>query len=89
MRQPVPSRQIQPICGPRGLIALVRLLGRQAAREFAAQGEATVHKLHPEPGESEITDAPDFLRARDIVRLTGNSPRTARRWIADGMSCRR
>ena len=30
-----------------------------------------------------MTDAPDFLRARDIVQLTGISLRTARRWIAD------
>jgi Helix-turn-helix domain len=29
-----------------------------------------------------MTDAPDFLRARDIARLTGVSLRTARRWIA-------
>jgi excisionase family DNA binding protein len=30
-----------------------------------------------------MTDAPEFLRASDIVRLTGVSLRTARRWIAD------
>jgi excisionase family DNA binding protein len=29
-----------------------------------------------------MTDAPEFLRARDIARLTGVSLRTARRWIA-------
>ena len=29
-----------------------------------------------------MTEAPDFLRARDIVQLTGISLRTARRWIA-------
>jgi excisionase family DNA binding protein len=29
-----------------------------------------------------MTEAPDFLRARDIARLTGVSLRTARRWIA-------
>jgi excisionase family DNA binding protein len=28
------------------------------------------------------TDAPEYLRARDIARLTGVSLRTARRWIA-------
>ena len=30
-----------------------------------------------------MTDAPEFLRAADIVRLTGLSLRTVRRWIAD------
>ena len=29
-----------------------------------------------------MTDAPEYLRARDIARLTGMSLRTARRWIA-------
>jgi excisionase family DNA binding protein len=29
-----------------------------------------------------MTDAPEFLRAHDIARLTGVSLRTARRWIA-------
>jgi hypothetical protein len=29
-----------------------------------------------------MTDAPAYLRARDIARLTGMSVRTARRWIA-------
>jgi excisionase family DNA binding protein len=29
-----------------------------------------------------MTDAPEYLRARDIARLTGVSIRTARRWIA-------
>ena len=29
-----------------------------------------------------MTNAPEYLRARDIVRLTGVSLRTARRWIA-------
>ena len=28
-----------------------------------------------------MTNAPEYLRARDIVRLTGVSLRTARRWI--------
>jgi len=28
-----------------------------------------------------MTDAPEYLRARDIARLTGMSLRTARRWI--------
>ena len=30
-----------------------------------------------------MTDAPDFLRAGEIARLTGTSVRTVRRWIAD------
>jgi hypothetical protein len=30
-----------------------------------------------------MTDAPEYLRARDIARLTGVSLRTARRWIAN------
>jgi excisionase family DNA binding protein len=30
-----------------------------------------------------MTDAPEFLRADDIARLTGLSLRTVRRWIAD------
>src|SRR5947199_334015 len=30
-----------------------------------------------------MTDAPDFLRAGGIARLTGVSVRTVRRWIAD------
>ena len=30
-----------------------------------------------------MTNAPEYLRARDIVRLTGVSLRTARRWIAN------
>jgi excisionase family DNA binding protein len=30
-----------------------------------------------------MTDAPDFLRAGEIARLTGVSVRTVRRWIAD------
>jgi hypothetical protein len=30
-----------------------------------------------------MTDAPEYLRAGDIARLTGMSLRTARRWIAD------
>jgi excisionase family DNA binding protein len=29
-----------------------------------------------------MTNAPEYLRARDIARLTGVSLRTARRWIA-------
>ena len=29
-----------------------------------------------------MTDAPEYLRTRDIARLTGVSLRTARRWIA-------
>ena len=30
-----------------------------------------------------MTDAPDYLRADDITRLTGVSLRTVRRWIAE------
>jgi excisionase family DNA binding protein len=30
-----------------------------------------------------MTDAPEYLRAGDIARLSGASVRTARRWIAD------
>jgi excisionase family DNA binding protein len=30
-----------------------------------------------------MTDAPDYLRAGDIARLSGASVRTVRRWIAD------
>jgi len=30
-----------------------------------------------------MTDAPEFLRADDIARLTGLSLRTVRRWIED------
>ena len=30
-----------------------------------------------------MTNAQEYLRARDIVRLTGVSLRTARRWIAN------
>jgi excisionase family DNA binding protein len=30
-----------------------------------------------------MTDAPDFLRAGEIARLSGVSVRTVRRWIAD------
>ena len=30
-----------------------------------------------------MTNAPEYLRAGDIARLTGVSLRTARRWIAD------
>jgi hypothetical protein len=33
--------------GPDALIALVRLLARQAAREFAAQGPAPSHSKQP------------------------------------------
>jgi excisionase family DNA binding protein len=29
-----------------------------------------------------MTELPEYLRARDIARLTGMSVRTARRWIA-------
>jgi hypothetical protein len=29
-----------------------------------------------------MTDAPKYLRARDIAQLTGVSLRTARRWIS-------
>ncbi|MFZ1094305.1 MAG: hypothetical protein WAN75_34710 [Xanthobacteraceae bacterium] len=29
-----------------------------------------------------MTDAPEYLRTRDIARLTGASIRAARRWIA-------
>jgi excisionase family DNA binding protein len=29
-----------------------------------------------------MTNAPEYLRARDIAQLTGVSLRTARRWIA-------
>jgi excisionase family DNA binding protein len=32
-----------------------------------------------------VTNAPEYLRARDIARLTGVSLRTARRWIAKGI----
>jgi excisionase family DNA binding protein len=30
-----------------------------------------------------MTDGAEYLRARDIARLTGVSIRTARRWISD------
>jgi excisionase family DNA binding protein len=30
-----------------------------------------------------MTDAPDFLRAGEIARLSGASVRTVRRWIAE------
>lgn len=30
-----------------------------------------------------MTDAPEYLRAGDIARLSGVSLRTVRRWIAD------
>jgi excisionase family DNA binding protein len=30
-----------------------------------------------------MTDAPEFLRAGDITRLTGLSLRTVRRWLAE------
>jgi excisionase family DNA binding protein len=30
-----------------------------------------------------MTDAPEYLRADDIVRLSGASIRTVRRWIAE------
>jgi excisionase family DNA binding protein len=32
-----------------------------------------------------MTGETEYLRARDIARLTGVSIRTARRWIADGI----
>ena len=32
-----------------------------------------------------MTDAPEYLRARDIARLFGVSLRTVRRWIAEEM----
>lgn len=32
-----------------------------------------------------MIDAAEYLRARDIARLTGVSLRTARRWIAKGI----
>ena len=32
-----------------------------------------------------MTDGPGYLRAPDIVRLTGMSLRTVRRWIRDGV----
>jgi excisionase family DNA binding protein len=32
-----------------------------------------------------MTNASDYLRARDIAQLTGMSLRTARRWIATGI----
>ena len=32
-----------------------------------------------------MIDAPEYLRAHDIARLTGVSLRTARRWIAKGI----
>jgi len=32
-----------------------------------------------------MTNAPEYLRAGDIARLTGVSLRTARRWIATGI----
>ena len=32
-----------------------------------------------------MTDAPDFLRAVEIARLTGMSVRTVRRWIAENI----
>ena len=69
--------------GPDALIALVRLLARQAAREFALQAPAPSRQKQPQPGGSEMTDAPDFLRAGDIARLAGVSVRTVRRWIAE------
>lgn len=31
-----------------------------------------------------MKDAPDYLRAGDISRLTGVAVRTVRRWIAEG-----
>jgi excisionase family DNA binding protein len=32
-----------------------------------------------------MTDAPEYLRAGDIARLSGASVRTVRRWIADAI----
>lgn len=32
-----------------------------------------------------MTEAPEYLRARDIARLMGVSIRTARRWIAKNL----
>jgi excisionase family DNA binding protein len=43
-------------------------------------------RLHPTPARHpsrQMTTAPEYLRARDIARLTGVSLRTARRWISE------
>jgi hypothetical protein len=37
----------------------------------------------PNPTPIDMTDAPEYLRAGEIARLSGASVRTVRRWIAD------
>ena len=59
---------------PDALLALVRLLARQAAREFVLDTPAQLTPKQPSIAGSQMTDAP--------ARLTGVSLRTARRWIA-------
>ena len=75
------SIKSSPSVGPDALIALVRLLARQAAREFGLHSPGAIRPEPDRTGGSEMTDAPDFLRAGDIARLAGVSVRTVRRWI--------
>jgi hypothetical protein len=50
-RQPSTSTDSSPFGGPDALIALVRLLARQAAREFAAQAQAPSDNKQSQPGD--------------------------------------
>ena len=64
------------------LIALVRLLARQAAREFAAEGQAPSDSKQSEPGIGDDRRAGISARRRDRA-FVGVSLRTVRRWIAE------
>jgi hypothetical protein len=50
-RRETTSTKSSSCVGPDALIALVRLLARQAAREFAMHAPAHAAKSSPEPGD--------------------------------------
>ena len=61
------------------LAGLVRLVARQAARECAERWlDEHASTPTPRPGEAEMNGQSEYLRARDIARLTGVSIGTAR-----------
>src|SRR5262245_17561477 len=61
-------------CTPPGAASRSRM-GRPA-------GRACLGTVTPLRGGAEMPGQGEYLRARDIARLTGMSVRTARRWIA-------
>jgi hypothetical protein len=76
-------RQERPICIDRSVDRACAPTSTSSCRRICRPCASTWRPRQPQTGESQKTNGPEYLRARDIARLTGVHLRTARRWIAN------